>query len=185
METGAGIRECHRRHRTSEFRKFLDTIGQNVPAAWDVHLILDNYGTHTTAAIYPGWPNGRGPRALHPHERLLDQLGGALVCDPYRDPDSTRRPPERASTRHGDQRVLGDHQPVARPFVWAKAADEILASVARFCARTRSQDTSIAAPRRTRIRHPRRRGRDLNYEPSPRSLAGGLAPSAGPRTIGS
>jgi transposase len=40
-----------RRNGSTEFRKFLDTIEANVPADLDVHLILDNYGTHKTALI--------------------------------------------------------------------------------------------------------------------------------------
>jgi hypothetical protein len=51
VKTGAVIGECHHRHRSSEFRKFLDTIDQSVPASLDVHLILDNYGTHKTATF--------------------------------------------------------------------------------------------------------------------------------------
>jgi len=51
VKTGVVIGECHRRHRSAEFRKFLDTIDQHVPAALDIHLILDNYGTHKTATI--------------------------------------------------------------------------------------------------------------------------------------
>ena len=35
----------------AEFRNFLDTIEDNVPAELDVHLIMDNYGTHKTALI--------------------------------------------------------------------------------------------------------------------------------------
>jgi hypothetical protein len=41
-----------RRHRSRECRTFLDTIDANVPAGLDVHLVLDNYGTHKTAAIH-------------------------------------------------------------------------------------------------------------------------------------
>ena len=51
VQTGTVIGECHRRHRGIEFRKFLDTIETAVPADLDVHLILDNYGTHKTAVI--------------------------------------------------------------------------------------------------------------------------------------
>jgi transposase len=51
VQTGTVVGECHRRHRSIEFRKFLDTIETVVPAALDVHLILDNYGTHKTAVI--------------------------------------------------------------------------------------------------------------------------------------
>ena len=34
-----------------ELRSFLDTIEQNVPPQLDIHLILDNYGTHKTQLI--------------------------------------------------------------------------------------------------------------------------------------
>jgi hypothetical protein len=46
--TGRVIGELHRRHRSKEFLTFLRTIEANVPSALDVHLILDNYGTHKT-----------------------------------------------------------------------------------------------------------------------------------------
>jgi transposase len=51
VQTGTVVGECHRRHRSIEFRKFLDTIKAAVPADLDVHFILDNYGTHKTALI--------------------------------------------------------------------------------------------------------------------------------------
>jgi cystathionine beta-lyase family protein involved in aluminum resistance len=41
----------HRRHRSSEFLQFLRTIEANVPAELDVHLVMDNYGTHKTPSI--------------------------------------------------------------------------------------------------------------------------------------
>lgn len=43
--------ELHRRYRTTEFRKFLDTIEANAPADLDVHLIPDNYGKHKASPI--------------------------------------------------------------------------------------------------------------------------------------
>src|SRR5678816_2435265 len=45
------IGELHRRHRSQEFRSFLDTIEANVPADLDIHIVMDNYGTHKTASI--------------------------------------------------------------------------------------------------------------------------------------
>jgi hypothetical protein len=45
------ISQLHRRHRSVEFRRFLDVIESQAPANLDVHLILDNYGTHKTALI--------------------------------------------------------------------------------------------------------------------------------------
>src|SRR5262245_51016848 len=47
----AVIGQRDRRHRTIEFRKFLDTIDAAVPEDLDVHLIVDNYATHKTALI--------------------------------------------------------------------------------------------------------------------------------------
>ena len=51
VKTGQVIGECHCRHRSIEFQKFLDTIDNAVPVDFDIHLILDNYGTHKTPMI--------------------------------------------------------------------------------------------------------------------------------------
>jgi hypothetical protein len=51
LKTSRVIGQFHRRHRSVEFRRFLDTIEAQVPADLDVHLMLDNYGTHQTAVI--------------------------------------------------------------------------------------------------------------------------------------
>ncbi|KVF03455.1 IS630 family transposase, partial [Burkholderia vietnamiensis] len=48
---GEVIGELHRRHRSSEFLQFLRTIDANVPADLEVHLVMDNYGTHKTPSI--------------------------------------------------------------------------------------------------------------------------------------
>ena len=52
VQTGKVISQCHRRHRSVEFRKFLDAVDAAVPADLDIHIILDNYGTHKTALIH-------------------------------------------------------------------------------------------------------------------------------------
>jgi transposase len=51
VATGKVIGELHRRHRSTEFRKFLDRIEGEVPADLEVHLVLDNYGTHKTPRV--------------------------------------------------------------------------------------------------------------------------------------
>lgn len=43
--------QCHRRHRSSEFKKFLQAIERRLPTALDIHLVLDDYSTHQTALI--------------------------------------------------------------------------------------------------------------------------------------
>jgi transposase len=51
LKTNRVIGQFHRLHRSQEFRKFLDTIETNVRADVDVHVVMDNYGTHKTAMI--------------------------------------------------------------------------------------------------------------------------------------
>jgi hypothetical protein len=55
------IGEMHCRHRSSEFLQFLRTVEASVPAVLDVHLVMDNYGTHKRRQSSPGW---RGIRAF-------------------------------------------------------------------------------------------------------------------------
>jgi len=51
IATGKIIGACHRRHRHQEFLRFLRRIDAEVPKDLDVHLVLDNYGTHKTPAV--------------------------------------------------------------------------------------------------------------------------------------
>jgi len=137
VKTGAVIGECHRRHRSAEFRKFLDTIEQSVPASLDVHLILDNYGTHKTSTIR-AWLAKR-PR-FHVHFtptsaswiNLVERWFATLTEKQIR--RAAHRSVRELETSIKTYLEVTNQSP--RPFVWTKTADEILASVARFCART-------------------------------------------------
>src|SRR3954462_9297560 len=51
LKTSRIIGQLRRRHRSQEFRKFIGTIEANVPAGLEVHIVMDNYGTHKTAII--------------------------------------------------------------------------------------------------------------------------------------
>jgi len=42
------IGKLHSRHGAIEFKKFLTTIDERVPAHLEVHLVLDNASTHKT-----------------------------------------------------------------------------------------------------------------------------------------
>src|SRR3712207_9094296 len=48
VKAGTVIGACERRHRSVEFRAFLDRVEAAVPAGLDVHLVLDNLKTHKT-----------------------------------------------------------------------------------------------------------------------------------------
>ncbi len=43
---GTVISSLHRRHRSTEFKKFLSKVDAEVPDDLEVHLICDNYSTH-------------------------------------------------------------------------------------------------------------------------------------------
>jgi len=43
---GTVITDCQARHRHQEFLRFLDRIDASVAGDLDVHLVMDNYGTH-------------------------------------------------------------------------------------------------------------------------------------------
>jgi transposase len=137
VKTGTVIGECHARHRAIEFRRFLDTIDAAVPRALDVHLILDNYATHKTAAIRR-WLAKR-PR-YHVHFTPTSASWLNLVERWFVElTDKQIRLGVHRSTRElvtAIQRYLTVTNETPRPFVWHKTADEILASVARFCQRT-------------------------------------------------
>jgi transposase len=46
MLDGTVIGDCMPRHRHQEFIRFLQTINMKTPPDLDIHLIVDNYGTH-------------------------------------------------------------------------------------------------------------------------------------------
>ena len=137
VKTGAVIGECHRRHRSIEFRAFLDRIEAAVPAELDVHLIVDNYGTHKTALI-KRWLAKRPRFQLHftPTSaswlNLVERWFAALTEKQIRrSAHRSTRELETAILRYIDH---GNQNP--KPFIWTKTADQILASIARFCERT-------------------------------------------------
>ena len=51
VATGFVIGKCYRRHRAREFLDFLKEIGRSVPEGLDIHVVMDNYATHKTAAV--------------------------------------------------------------------------------------------------------------------------------------
>ena len=136
VATGKVIGEFHQRHRAVEFRKFLDTVEAAVPAALDVHLILDNYGTHKTPRIRR-WL-ARHPR-YHVHFtptgaswiNLVERWFAALTEKQLR--RGVHRSTQELETAIARYIAVANERPW--PFVWTKTADEILASVARFCHR--------------------------------------------------
>ena len=137
VKTGQVVGEMHRRHRSIEFRKFLDRIEAGVPADLDVHVIMDNYGTHKTALIR-GWFAKR-PRF---HMHFTPTYGSWLNLVERWFAELTNKQLRRGVHRSvraleaAIRAFIDTHNANGRPFVWTKTADEILASIARFAQRT-------------------------------------------------
>ena len=136
VATGKVIGQVHRRHRAVEFRAFLDRIDHEVPEELDVHLVLDNLSTHKTPAI-KRWLLQRPRFHVHftpTYSSWINQVERWFA-------ELTRRQLRRSA--HRSTRALEDairlylatYNDDPRPFVWVKTADEILRSVAKFCAR--------------------------------------------------
>lgn len=137
VASGTVIGELHRRHRSLEFKSFLERIDREVPADLAIHLVLDNYGTHKTPTIQR-WLL-RHPRfQLHftpTYSSWINQVerwfAGLTEKQIKRGSHRSTRQLENAIRRY---LALSNEDP--KPFVWVKTADQILANVRRFCERT-------------------------------------------------
>jgi transposase len=132
IANGQVFTQCKRRHRHQEFLSFLRHIDANVPKDLDVHLVVDNYGTHKHARV-KAWL-ARRPR-FHVHytptySSWLNQVERwfGLI---------TQRAIRRGSfssvsdLRRQIERFVVQWNQHPKPFVWTATAESILAKVER------------------------------------------------------
>jgi transposase len=137
LKTSRVIGQLHRRHRSQEFRRFLDAIEANVPPDLDVHIVLDNYGTHKTDIIRKWF--AKRPRF---HVHFTPTYGSWLNLVERWFAEITNKRIRRGvfrSVRELEAAIrdyIDVHNEAPKPFVWTRTADEILASIARFAQRT-------------------------------------------------
>jgi len=136
VASGVTISTCYRRHRHQEFLQFLNQVDQNLPPGMDVHLVMDNYGTHKVSKVR-NWL-ARHPR-YHVHftptsgswlnlvERLFAEVTERCV---RRGSHTSVRSLENAMLAYLEQR---NKDP--KPFVWTADADMILGKVERLSKR--------------------------------------------------
>ena len=132
VRSGIVIGECQPRHRAKEFLAFLKKIDRAVHRYLDLHLIMDNYSTHKTAAV-KAWL-AKHPR-FHVHfiptssswlnlvERFFAEITGKRI-----------RRGAFASVADLEEAIddyLLRHNATAKPYVWTKPAPEILAKERR------------------------------------------------------
>src|SRR5574339_125707 len=130
--TGAVIGQCLPRHRHDEFLVFLRRIQREVPRGLQLHVILDNYGTHSHPDV-EAWL-AKHPRC-HLHFTPTSSSWLNLVERWFRDLTDKR-------LRRGSFNSVADliaaieeyltiHNEDPKPFVWTATADSILAKVRR------------------------------------------------------
>lgn len=137
IASGQVIGKCYPRHRSAEFRRFLDRVEAALPGDLDVHVVMDNYATHKTQQIRrwfakrPHWHvhlTPTGASWLNQVERFFALLTERQVKrGVYR---------SVAALEGAINTFIHQHNQAPSPFIWTKSADDILASVERFCART-------------------------------------------------
>jgi transposase len=150
LKTSRVIGQLHRRHRSQEFRQFLDTIETNVPTELDVHLVLDNYGTHKTAIIRKWF--AKRPRF---HFHFTPTYGSWINLVERWFAEITNKRIRRGVFRSVKEleaairEYIVVHNQDPKPFVWTRTADQILASIARFALRTNTAAQSSRLISRT------------------------------------
>jgi transposase len=137
VATGNVITKCFARHRAIEFRKFLIEIRRETPEDLDIHLIVDNYSTHSAPTV-KAWL-AKNPRFhLHfipTHSSWLNQVETWFSI-------LTTQAIKRGSHHSVDELVAAIEafvetwKDTCHPFKWTKTADRILENVARSCYRT-------------------------------------------------
>jgi transposase len=137
VKPGTVIGKCMPRHRAREFRSFLDQIEANVPRGFDIHVVMDNASSHKTKLIRDWF--ARRPR-WHVHftptsSSWINQVERffALIAEKQIKRGAHRS--VKALIR--DIEMFIDRQNAdPKPLRWTKSADDILASIDRFCRRT-------------------------------------------------
>src|SRR4051812_34984423 len=138
VATGAVIGQCYRRHRQQEFLKFLNEIDAQIERGpgIQIHIILDNYGTHKTPSVKRWFER-------HPEYRLhFTPTSGSWLNQVERffaeiTEKRIRRGVFRsvAALEKAIMDYLAAHNENPKPFVWTAGADLILDRVKKVCER--------------------------------------------------
>jgi len=132
VANGQVFAQCKARHRHQEFLGFLRHIEQQVPHNLDVHMVVDNYGTHKHARV-KAWL-ARHPR-FHLHytptySSWLNQVERWFGLITQR---AIRRGSFTSVTdlRRQIERFVTDWNQHPHPFKWTATAESILAKLER------------------------------------------------------
>ena len=132
VASGRIISDCRSRHRHQEWLKFLKRIDAQTPPELDLHLIVDNYGTHKHARV-KAWL-ARHPR-FHVHFIPTSSSWLNLVERWFREITTKRiRRGSFPSVEHLEKAInefIAAHNQDPRPFVWTADLKDILPKILR------------------------------------------------------
>jgi len=149
IATGQVIGTCHRRHRHQEFLKFMDLVESKLPPqAQEIHLVVDNYGTHKTPTVIRWF-------ARHPRYHLhFTPTSGSWVNQVERwFAEITEKRIRRGSftsvwsLEKAIREYLEHYNEKPKPFVWTADADLILGKIQRLCQRISNSPRVLSAPK--------------------------------------
>jgi len=132
MLDGKVIGDCMPRHRHQEFIRFLKKIDAETPPALDLHLIVDNYGTHKHPRV-KSWLR-RHPR-FHLHFIPTSSSWLNLVERWFREITDKRL--RRGSFENVPALIkaitecLDNHNQNPKVFVWSAPVERIMAKIAK------------------------------------------------------
>jgi len=132
MLDGKVIGACMPRHRHREFLRFLKQIDQRTPADLDLHLIVDNYATHKTAAV-KRWLKAHSRFHLHftPTSASWLNMVERFFAEITRNRIRRSAFTGVAHLTSAIMEYLENHNADPKPFIWTKSAGENLEKVAR------------------------------------------------------
>ena len=129
---GTVIGRCLPRHRNGEFLKFLRVLDRDFPRSLDLHLIVDNYGTHTHPNV-KAWLE-KHPR-FHLHFTPTSSSWLNLVERWFREltQKAVRRGvfPSVPALIEAIQAYLDAYNEDPKPFVWTATVESIVEKVNR------------------------------------------------------
>ena len=132
MLDGKVIGDCMPRHRHQEFIRFLNKIDAETPAGLDLHLIVDNYGTHKHPRV-KSWLR-RHPR-FHLHFIPTSSSWLNMIERWFREITDNRirrgsfgSVPELTAAI---QEYVDNHNQSPQVFVWSASVERILTKIAK------------------------------------------------------
>ena len=151
MLDGKVIGQCYSQHRHQEFLKFLRQLDREFPGDQELHLILDNYGTHKTPDVQ-SWLKRH--RRFVPHFiptssswlNLVERWFGELTEKAVRRGVFLSVPDLVAAI----EAFLAAWNEKPQPFVWTAKLEEILKKIERARAKLESIQPGSTLPTRRR-----------------------------------